>query len=72
MKTIAYLRISTGGQELNNQRLAILNYAQHNHLQIDKFLEVQASSCKSLKDRGIDGVFAGMSPGDLMLYSLRS
>ena len=69
MKTIAYLRISTGGQELNNQRLAILSYAQHNNLKIDRFLEVQVSSRKSLKERGIDGIFAGMSSGDLMLVS---
>jgi DNA invertase Pin-like site-specific DNA recombinase len=69
MKTIAYLRVSTGGQELNNQRLAILDYAHRNNLKIDKFLEVQVSSRKSLKERGLDGVFAGMSPGDLMLVS---
>lgn len=69
MKTIAYLRISTGGQELSNQRLAILDYAQRHHLHIDRFLEVQASSRKSLKERGIDGLFAGMQAGDLMLVS---
>lgn len=69
MKTIAYLRISTGGQELNNQRLAILDYAQHHQLQIDKFLEVQASSRKTLKERGIAGLFAKMEPGDLILVS---
>ena len=69
MKTIAYLRISTGGQELNNQRLAILDYAQHHQLQIDKFLEVQCSSRKTLKERGIAGLFAKMEPGDLILVS---
>jgi len=69
MKTIAYLRVSTGGQELSNQRLAILDYAQHHHLHIDKFLEVQASSRKSNKERGIDGLFADMHAGDLMLVS---
>lgn len=69
MKTIAYLRISTGGQELNNQRLAILDYAQKHRVQIDEFLEVQVSSRKSLKERGIEGLFAGMSSGDLMLVS---
>ncbi len=69
MKIIAYLRISTGGQELSNQRLAILDYAQHHHLQIDRFLEIQVSSRKSLKERGIDGLFAGMQAGDLLLVS---
>jgi DNA invertase Pin-like site-specific DNA recombinase len=60
MKIVAYLRVSTGGQELSNQRLAILDYAQRHHLQIDRFLEIQVSSKKSLKERGIDGLFAGM------------
>jgi len=69
MKIIAYLRVSTGGQELSNQRLAILDYAQHHHLQIDRFLEIQVSSRKSLKERGIDGLFAGMQAGDLLLVS---
>lgn len=69
MKTIAYLRISTAGQELENQRLAILDYAQHNHFQIDHFIEVRASSRKSLKKRGLDSLFAGMQAGDLLLVS---
>ena len=69
MKTIAYLRISTTGQELENQRLAILDYAQHNHFQIDHFIEVRASSRKSLKKRGLDSLFAGMQAGDLLLVS---
>ena len=69
MKITAYLRISTGGQELNNQRLAILDYAQKEKLQIDRFLEIQSSSRKSLKERGIDGLFSGMEAGDLLLVS---
>lgn len=69
MKVVAYLRISTGGQELNNQKLAILDYAQRHQLQISQFLEVQVSSRKSLKERGIDGLFAGMQAGDLLLVS---
>lgn len=69
MKIVAYLRISAGGQQLSNQRLAILDYAQHHQLQIDRFLEIQVSSRKSLKERGIDGLFAGMQAGDLLLVS---
>lgn len=69
MRTVAYLRISTGGQELDNQRLAILDYAHRHHLQIDEFLEIQASSRRSLKERGLEGLFAGMHGGDLMLVS---
>lgn len=67
MKVVAYLRVSTGGQELCNQRLAILDYAQHHQLQIDRFLEIQVSSRKSLKERGVEGLFDGMQAGDLLL-----
>lgn len=69
MKTIAYLRISTGGQELDNQRLAILDYAHRNHIRIDQFLEMQVSSQKTVKERGIDGLLENMNDGDLILVS---
>jgi DNA invertase Pin-like site-specific DNA recombinase len=69
MKVIAYLRVSTGTQEINNQRLAILDYAHRHQLKINEFLEVQVSSRKSLKERGIDGLFAGLQAGDLLLVS---
>jgi DNA invertase Pin-like site-specific DNA recombinase len=69
MRTIAYLRVSTGGQELSSQRMAILDYAHNHRLQIDEFFQMQSSSRKSLKARGIDELFAGMHAGDLMLSS---
>ena len=69
MKTIVYLRISTQNQELDNQRLAILNYAHNNKLQIDEFLEIQISSRKSTLDRGIDNLLSKMEAGDLIVVS---
>jgi hypothetical protein len=36
MKTVAYLRISTGSQDLANQKLAILNYAQQKRFAVDR------------------------------------
>ena len=38
-------------------------------MQIDEFLEVRVSSRKTLKERGIEGLFAGMNTGDLMVVS---
>lgn len=69
MKTIAYLRVSTGDQELNNQRLAILDYAHKSKIQIDQFLEKQISSRKTAKERGIEGLLEDVSAGDLILVS---
>jgi len=69
MKNIAYLRVSTSGQELNNQRLAILDYAQKNNLQINKFVESYSSSRKSIKERNLDQLFSNIHSGDLVLVS---
>ena len=69
MKTIAYLRVSTSGQELNNQRLAILDYAHKNNLQIAQFIESQSSSRKSIKERNLDQLFLNIHSGDLVLVS---
>ena len=44
MKTIAYLRISTYKQDLDNQRLAILDYAYKNNITISDFMELRISS----------------------------
>jgi hypothetical protein len=35
MTTIAYMRVSTGGQEVDPQRLAILDYAHRQGLKVD-------------------------------------
>lgn len=69
MKIIAYLRVSTTGQDLNNQRLAILDYAHKNQLQIDQFIQVQSSSRKSMKERNIEQLFSTVKSGDLVLVS---
>jgi DNA invertase Pin-like site-specific DNA recombinase len=38
-KIIAYIRTSTDKQELNNQKLTILEYAQKNNLKINEFVK---------------------------------
>ncbi|MFN8788588.1 MAG: recombinase family protein [Neisseriaceae bacterium] len=66
MKNVAYLRVSTTRQELDNQRLAILDYAHKNRLQIDQFIESQSSSRKSIKERNINQLFSNVGIGDLV------
>ena len=36
---VAYLRVSTGSQNLDNQKLAILDYARQKQLVVDRFVE---------------------------------
>jgi DNA invertase Pin-like site-specific DNA recombinase len=69
MKTIAYLRVSTNEQDLDSQRLAILNYAHKTGIQIDRFIQSQASSRKTPKERQLDLVLEALEPGDTLIIS---
>jgi DNA invertase Pin-like site-specific DNA recombinase len=69
MRTVAYLRISTGGQELNSQRLAILDYAHRHGLLVHTFIEAQVSSRHLAGRGGLDTVLEQVQPGDLLLVS---
>ena len=69
MKTIAYLRISTVGQDCDNQRFAILDYAHRRKINIDEFVSIQASSRKTLGQRGILELLKRLKPGDVLLVS---
>jgi len=69
MKTVAYLRISTGSQDLTNQKLAVLDYARQNRFAIDRFVEAQASSRKGLDQRRIEELFGELVVGDRLVVS---
>ena len=69
MKTVAYLRISTGSQDLTNQKLAVLDYARQKHLTIDRFVEAQASSRKGRDQRRIEELLGMLAEGDRLVVS---
>ena len=69
MATTAYLRVSTGTQDLANQKLAILEYARRKNFPINEFVEVQISSRKKPHQRGIDGMLERLAPGDRLIVS---
>ncbi len=48
-KIIAYIRTSTDKQDLNNQRLEILEFARKKDLKIDEFVQITMSSRKTSK-----------------------
>ncbi|MGB3222827.1 MAG: recombinase family protein [Desulforhopalus sp.] len=68
-RVIAYLRISTGAQDLNVQKLELHEYARRNDIKIDTFIEIEISSRKSTKDRKIDKLLENLQAGDLLLVS---
>lgn len=68
-KTTAYLRVSTDGQDLNNQKLEILDYAQKHSYTIDNWVEVKVSSRKSTKERLVDQLINQLESGDCLIVS---
>jgi DNA invertase Pin-like site-specific DNA recombinase len=67
--TTAYLRVSTDGQDLKNQRYAILDYADRHGLRIDSWMEVKMSSRRTPKERRIDDLVNSLNPGDSLIVS---
>ncbi len=69
MKTVAYLRVSKDTQDVEHQRLAVLQFAQRERIQVDRFMEVTASSRKSAKERKIDILLEQLCEGDTLIVS---
>ncbi len=69
MRTVASIRLSTGGQGLDSQRLAILAYAHRQGLTVHTFVEAQVSSRYTGARRGLDTRLEQVHPGDLLLVS---
>jgi hypothetical protein len=53
-KRVAYLRASTDKQDLNHQKLEILEFVRKKEISIDEFVEITISSLKTRKQRRID------------------
>jgi DNA invertase Pin-like site-specific DNA recombinase len=69
MKTIAYLRVSKDSQDVRNQRLAMLEFAQQEKLEISEFMELSMSSRRSSKERQIDLLLTQLVSGDTLIVS---
>jgi DNA invertase Pin-like site-specific DNA recombinase len=69
MKTIGYLRVSTDKQDNNNQKQAVLEYANSNGLTNVQFMSEIISSGK--KDRDIFKIIDSLEQGDnIIIYEL--
>ena len=69
MKTVAYLRVSTGSQDLANQKMAVLDYAKPQRFTVNRFVEAQVSSRKTPAERGIDDLLGTLDAGDRLIVS---
>ncbi len=68
-RTIAYLRASTEKQDLNNQKLEILEFARKKEVKIDEFVEITMSSRKTSKQRRIYEVMQTLSESDTLVVT---
>jgi DNA invertase Pin-like site-specific DNA recombinase len=68
-KIIAYLRASTDKQDLNHQKLEILEFARRRELKIDTFIQVTISSKKTSKQRRIDEVIETLTEADTLVVT---
>ena len=68
-KIVAYLRASTDKQDLNHQKLELLEFARKKSLSIDEFVEITISSRKSSKQRRIDELLSMLNDGDILLVT---
>src|SRR3989440_10839489 len=68
-KTIAYIRTSTDKQDLNNQKLEILEFARKKEVKIDAFVEITISSRKTSKQRRIDEVLERLGDSDTLVVT---
>src|SRR3954470_12750605 len=69
MKTVAYLRVSTGGQDVATQKLAILDYARRHHFTVARFVEAQLSSRRARQREQIFQTIEALPAGDRLLVS---
>ncbi len=68
-RVMGYVRVSTDRQHTENQRLAVLEWANREKVSIDDWIEVQASSRKSSTTRKIDELLEVVSSGDMIVVA---
>jgi DNA invertase Pin-like site-specific DNA recombinase len=68
-KIVAYIRVSTDKQDLNHQKLELLEFARKKSLSIDEFVEITISSSKTSKQRRIDELLEKLNEADTLMVT---
>jgi DNA invertase Pin-like site-specific DNA recombinase len=68
-KIVAYLRVSTDKQDLNHQKLELLEFARKKSLSIDEFVEITISSRMTSKQRRIDELLERLNQADTLIVT---
>lgn len=69
MAIIAYLRVSTDKQDISNQRLEILSWANKEGVKINSWMEREMSSRRSAKERGLEELAGQLVAGDTLVVA---
>ena len=63
----AYIRVSTGHQNVENQQHEILTYTQNHNIQIDRWVSETISSRKPLTERKLGKLLKKLKKGDVLI-----
>lgn len=69
MAVVAYLRVSTEKQFLENQREEIVRFAEKNGLSIDKWYTETVSGSVCSRNRKLSGLLDRLRPGDSLIVT---
>lgn len=65
----AYLRVSTDRQDVENQKLGIVNYAKSTNLKVDAFIEDIVSGTKDWRKRDLGKIIREAKEGDTIVFA---
>lgn len=69
MTNFAYLRVSTDAQDVENQKLGVLEYCARKHISPLQIIEDTISSKKSWKERMVGKIISQAKTGDLLVVA---
>ena len=68
-KVIGYVRVSTDKQDLNNQKVQLIDFVLKKKMRIDEFVDIEISTRKSQKQRRIGELTDKLKSGDTLIVS---
>jgi DNA invertase Pin-like site-specific DNA recombinase len=68
-RTLAYLRVSTIKQDIDNQTHEINSYCNRNQISVDEWIKVEQSSRRTKKERRIDELLTKLKRNDTLIVS---
>ena len=67
MAVIGYIRVSSNKQTCEHQHYEIQQFAEHNHIKVDKWVEETISSRKPLNKRKLGQLLEEIQDGDILI-----